>query len=177
MKHLLFLAAMTLATTTTHAARADDQGDGQKATLTFEQFKEACQNPARFHNQVAPTDIQVTCSDVQLKWVPLKQSVLSLSTSRVVVASIASDKYSMSELVANVDSAAQAMACPHFKQISETVQTVRAASCDDLLAFQGDATSYCADAVNTLRADNADAIVTADTGTVVDLCKASFVRR
>ena len=138
--------------------------------VTFEDLKVACTNPARFHNQIAPTNIQVTCKDVQYKWVPDVDGSVSMTTSRLVTASVYADKYAAPPLTATLPSVPQVAACGQFKEVAETVETVRAVTCDELVAFNGTAADFCAGAVNSLRAANAESITVVPTGHTVSLC-------
>lgn len=158
-----------LAISTVALAASAGAGDTIKI-LGFDDVKAACLNPAQFQNQVAPTNIQVACRDVQLKWVASPDGTLSLPTAHAVVASVISDKYSVAPMAANLDSADQVLACPQYRQVSEVVDMVRAASCDELIAFTGSGFDYCRVAVEAMRESNPASIVTADTGKVVSLC-------
>lgn len=136
----------------------------------FDDVKVACQNPARFQNQVAPTNIQISCRDLQLKWVVSEESAFTLPTAHAVETSVMSDKYSMAPVVATLESEDQILACAQYKQVSEVVELVRPSSCEELIAFTGTAAEYCRAAVETLRASNPAAIVATDTGRTVSLC-------
>lgn len=139
-------------------------------TIRFEDLKMACSNPSSFHNQIAPQNIQVSCRDIQLKWIPDTDKSLTMGTARQITTTVNSDKYSVVSVSENVASEPQAMSCPRFKQISERLETVKAVSCDELLAFQGTGTQFCTDALNSLKSSNPSALTTADTGRTLDLC-------
>lgn len=141
-------------------------------TITFEDMKAACQNPARFHNQIAPSNIQISCKDVQLKWVPDTGTGQSLDNSRQITTSLISDKYTTDSFTAAIQMDAQTVVCPSYKQISETVNTVRSVSCDDMIAFKGGATEFCTATVNSLRAANPEAVNVQATGLTLNLCNA-----
>lgn len=143
---------------------------GTVQPVGFDDIKIACQNPSRFQNQVAPSSIQVTCHDVQYRWVPESDGALDLATSREITTSVVSDKYEVAPLSAMVPTASQTMACPQYKLVSEVVDSVRAVSCDELIAFNGTATDFCSESVNGTRAANANAIVITDTGKKLSLC-------
>lgn len=141
--------------------------------LTFDELKEACLNPAKFHNQIAPTNIQISCKDVQSKWIPDTEGNLSMGCGRNVTATIMSDKYMVDSVTAPMATKAQVMTCPRFKQVYETVETMRALSCDDVKAITGPATDFCASAINSLRSLSPESITIMETGHKVDLCNVS----
>ena len=151
-----------------NAQQYKDQAVQQR--MSFEDIKSACLNPARFHNQVAPSNIQIACKDVQSKWVADDQGSYSMGCGRMVTATVASDKYTSDAVSAQVKAAPQITACPRFKEITESVDTVRAVTCAEIVAFTGSSTDFCADAINSLRAVNPKAVIIANTGQTVSLC-------
>ena len=171
MKHIsLALMSCCLAAS---AFAGLDQGSKPVQTLKFEQLKEACLHPERFQNQVAPANIEVSCRDIQYKWIPDSSGQFPLETSRLVTTSVNSDKYRTESVAGSVDTPMQSQACPRFKQIAEVLETVRAASCEELVAFDGNATEYCAASLDSMRQANPGSINVQETGEHIDLCGGS----
>ena len=139
-------------------------------SLTFEEIKAACETPSKFHNQVAPSNIQISCRDLQLKWLPDTERTVSLDTARTVSASLTSDKYTTATSTADVATAPQVVTCAKYKQVAEAVETVRTISCADISAFNGSAVDFCASAASTIRASNPEAVNSQPTGKTVSLC-------
>lgn len=160
MKKTIIVTLATLTSLSTFAAQ----------TLSFDEIKLACQEPAKFHNQIAPSSIQVSCRDMQLKWVPAADGAIQMQTARTMDVAVISDKYEIAPLAGELETSPQTFACAQYKQISEVVDTSRAVSCEELIAFSGSGIEFCAGAVNTLRAANLEAIVTTDTGLTASLC-------
>lgn len=166
MKKFLFIVLSTF----TAFAGPNPGQDYTSQRLSFDDIRLACQNPAKFHNQVAPANIQISCQDVQYKWVADKDGALSMPTQRLMTSSVTSDKYTVDTSTSPLQSAQQVASCPRFKQITETVETVRAASCDELIAFTGNIADFCASSVNSLKAANPKSVTVADTGKYIDFC-------
>ena len=141
--------------------------------ISFEDLKSACLNPSSFHNQTAPANIQISCKDVQYKWISADAGTYSLPTSRDMTAMVSSDKYDVDSSTSPVVITPDSAACPRFKQIAETVDTVRAITCDQIVAFSGTGAQFCADSVNTMRSTNPDSIQKAETGQTFDLCNSA----
>lgn len=152
------------------ASIAEANDDSQTTKLSFEEFREACLNPAKFHNQVAPKNIQVSCQDVQMKWVPESNGSADMNTRRVVSTAVTSDKYSAVTITGEVASALQTIGCPQFKQVTETVDLVQAVSCEELVASTGTSIDFCVNSINSLRASNPQSIKTTDTGVKMNYC-------
>jgi len=165
MKNLLL--ALTLSFTGTAFAN-----DAHFASAKFEEMKAACQSPVKFHNQIAPTNIQVSCRDLVYRWVPDVQGSYSLATTRQVTASLISDKFTVTPLTVAVQAAPEVAQCGQFKQVAETVESVQAMSCADIIAYTGTATDYCTAAIDSLRLANASVVNSQDTGKTFSLCGA-----
>lgn len=178
MKKLLIVFT-TLCVVNAFAARNDQsQQQGQQRqqqasglkTIKFEELRMACENPAQYHNQTAPANIQIGCQDLSLKWVPETDKSMSVKTSRQVTVLAYSDKYSVDAMTAVLDSAPQAVSCPRFKQVAEKVESMRAVTCAELIAFKGNGAEFCAETINNVKGSNPAAAQVSDTGKVVDLC-------
>ena len=160
MKSTLFSAAAALLLSAGAAAE----------NLSFDDLRASCTTPAKFHNQIAPSNIQVTCKDTQTKWVPDGNATLTAQAGRQVVASITSDKYASAPISGDVKIPEQALVCPKFKEVQETVESVRAVTCSELVAFTGTVTDFCSGTIDALRASNPDSLKIVDTVRVYDLC-------
>jgi hypothetical protein len=142
-------------------------------SINFDDLKVACQNPARFHNQNAPKNIEISCQDSLSKYVPAAPGSVTLPVSRTVTTAMASDKYSMSATAADVKMPETIAACPKFTKIIENLSLTRQVSCEELLKFEGTATEFCLNQITELRAANPDAISVTATESVISLCEKS----
>ena len=141
-------------------------------TLSFEDLQTACKNPTQFHNQQAPTNIQISCASTKTVWI-LDPSALGQSSapnSELVTASVMSDKYSVDVVNTEVPMAPQSLACNTYKQVTQHVEAVRALTCDEVVAYKGSLNEYCGESVTALVRDNASALVQADTGQTYSQC-------
>lgn len=150
-------------------AFAAEQGAGMQ-NIRFEELKEVCSNPSKFHNQTAPASIQVSCGEMKTKWVPNPQTNVSLPTRRQVVTSVISNKYSVSPYAVEVASDPQLVTCGQYKEITESIETIQNLSCDQILSFKGTGEEYCSVALKSMRVENPLAIKGQDTGKTVDFC-------
>jgi hypothetical protein len=143
---------------------------GQQFVGSFEDIRAACKNPKQFHNQIAPTNIQVSCKDVRTRWVPDAGTAHSLETSHHVTLQVNSDKYTSNSECSNVASEAQTVGCPAYKQVIDTIETVRSVTCEEILAFPGTGVEFCLNAVESLLRDNPDAVTVQATGATFTMC-------
>lgn len=151
-------------------AMASEQSPSGTQTISFDDLKVACANPARFHNQVAPSNIQVSCSEMRTKWVADPQNSVALPTRRVMVTSVASNKYTVNPSSAELASDPQQAGCDQYKQVIETVESVQATSCEQVMAFQGNAEDFCATNIDSLRLANPESVKVQETGKKAGFC-------
>lgn len=168
MKKLVLLIAAFSITAMADGRRQGDQYPAGQ--LSFDDLRVACQNPAKFHAQVAPSNIQITCADVQQRWVPDADGAFEMANSRQVTTSVYSDKYTVMPQSSPLIAANQVAACPQFKEVSETIEVARAVTCDEIVSFNGSGIDFCASAADSVRAANKGAIRMADTGRTISLC-------
>lgn len=140
------------------------------ADLTFDEIREACSNPGKFQNQIAPTNLQVTCQEKVTQWLPYLAKQMNLPRSREITASLTSDKYQVSPNVHPMDVAEQVASCPSFKEVLEITNFTKATSCDELLQFKGTEEELCADILDQARQANPKMVQIEDTGRVVEFC-------
>ncbi len=167
MKGTLLITTLVLLTT---GAMADEGHQQSKTLVGFEDMKEACLNPGKYHNQSAPTAIQISCKDVQTKWLPDQEMSISMSSSRQITSGVQSDKYTCDSVTEARAGTKQALPCPRFKEVAETLETVRGVTCEELIAHKGSAADFCAGVLDELRSSNEQAVTVADTGRSTDYC-------
>jgi hypothetical protein len=149
---------------------AADQAQQGSQSIRFEDLKEACSNPARFHNQVAPQNIQISCTEMKTKWLEDIEGAVALPTKRLVVTSVISNKYTVSPSTAQMLSEPQSAGCANFKQVIETLDTAHSTTCEELLAYKGTGEEYCASNLDDIRIASPDSIKMQETGKKFGFC-------
>jgi hypothetical protein len=147
-------------------------GAAQAGTFGFDDLREACQDPAKFQNQIAPRNIQVTCEDRATKWKSVGGSSVELDRSREIISSFSSDKYSSAPTTEYINVKSQRGSCPKFVELLETINFTKATTCEEILDFKGTETDFCKDVLDQVRESNPKSIEVTETGKVVDLCDA-----
>lgn len=162
-KIILATLTLTLGVSTASAAKH----------VSWADLKAACESPERFHNQVAPQNIEISCQDTQTRYLPTASGTVDLPVNRWISSSVISDKYSVATHTDSIAMAKEIAACPQFRKVEETVTLNRGISCDEVLAYVGTATDFCMGLASELRASNPDAIRVVQKEEYVTLCKAS----
>lgn len=158
---VLFSSALALSTSSVFAG---SQG------LSFDDIREACQNPSKYQNQIAPSNLQITCEEHISRWLPYQSKEMQLPRSRYVMVSLTSDKYQMSPSQHAMDVDMQSGQCPSFKETLEVTSFAKATSCDELLEFKGNAQEFCAEILERARQANPKIVQINDSGRVIEFC-------
>lgn len=149
--------------------------------LTWDQFKESCQFPDRFHNQVPPSNITVQCTDVRREYIPSAPGQIPpdlTQGSRRVFFKVFSNKYHVDadsseiSLPCGKPTGKNAGAtCMRYKEVERTLTVEKKLSCDDILNIKFSLGEYCASVLDGTKGSNPKAIDTRETGNVIDTCK------
>jgi hypothetical protein len=127
---------------------------------SLDSVRQACENPASIHNQVAPSNMQITCREVKYAWQPIVGQSIDLPTANYITASLQSDKINTNAVTVAQQAPVQTVTCPAYQQTMETVETVRPVTCEEIALDKRSSTEFCADAISTLRAANPAAVRT-----------------
>ena len=82
---------MTLSVLTFAGFVSSASAGGGSTPVSFDEIRSACLNPSLFHNQIAPSNIQVSCTDVQTKWIADPAGSIAMANTRDVTSSVISD--------------------------------------------------------------------------------------
>jgi hypothetical protein len=160
MKLALFTSAILLSA-----------GAAQAGTyMGFDDVRQACLEPTKFQNQIAPKNLQISCEDRGTRWQPVSPARMELGRSRQVIASLSSDKYMVAPETDFLAMEAQVASCPRFKEVLEVLNFTKATSCDEILSFKGSETEFCTQLLDQVREANPQSIQISDTGNMADLC-------
>lgn len=143
---------------------------GGSGGLTFDQIKDACQNPSKYQNQIAPTSLQITCEEHVTSWVPYVSKEMQLPRSRYIVSSLTSNKYQVSPSTNAMNVDMQTAQCPSFKETLEVTSFTKDTTCEELLGWNGTEQDLCADILDKARQANPKLVQINDTGKIVEFC-------
>jgi len=156
--------ALVLSLVATSPAFAATHGIG------YSDLRDACTNPAKFQNQLAPSNLQISCEEHVSRWLPYNTKAMPLPRSRWIISSLTSDKYTVAPTTSGMPVDQQSGACPSFKETMEVTTFTKATSCDEILGWKGTEQEFCADIVDRARQANPKMVVVKDTGRVVEFC-------
>jgi hypothetical protein len=172
----MFKIVMALVLAMSVSAFAAENGASQKAkrNLKWEAFVEACSNPAAFNNQIAQTQIVISCVDKVTTWQSAGGRPISLPESRFISAAVASNKYDVETSTVSGPVAGVPASCALYEKVTQTVSLERAVSCEDIQKVGSKhVTDYCLGETTAAKAENAKLISLEKTGETKDLCSGS----
>lgn len=149
----------------------------QSKLLSFEELKESCTNPERFHNQMPPKDIKIRCEDYRTVWVPLEQKNFAMKAQRSVKTSLISDKYHVTDSTNEIPLQSTQGSCPVFQEMNQALNTQKKVSCEEILAHQGNLLEFCLQDIDKTFAENAEVVNEKATGKIFTTCKGQIVQQ
>jgi len=141
--------------------------------LSYGQLKEACRNPEKFHNQIKPANLEITCSDVQTQWLPIEEGSFNMGRIRKISINMTSDKYDVPATSRELPVERQMGVCPRFKEVVEKVQLTRPTTCEEILDFDGNEIEFCAGMIDDVRRSNPGSIIIGESGRTIHFCSPS----
>jgi hypothetical protein len=168
--------ALSMMATLTYADNGGQSGQtnipGAAKGLSWDEFRESCTNPAKFHSQRPPENIKVICKDVRQSYVPMESGSINLPSFRVVGSQLLSDKYYVTNTAESVGVISPNAACAQFKGIEQTLNVERVVTCDDILANQLSLRDTCVEFIDSAKNDNIEIVATRDNGQTISTCSA-----
>jgi hypothetical protein len=140
--------------------------------VSWDQIKQACQNPAAFQSQRQPNAIRLTCEDTQLVWEADQSDSVEMDNQRKISASLSSDKYSVSRLDQSIPMSVSQTSCPRFREVEVSYTKSFSLSCQEIQNFQGNMASFCQGRIDGDLATNKSLATREATGRVYDMCAA-----
>ncbi len=146
--------------------------------LTFEEFKEACENPDFTGAQRPPQQIRIECSANHVTWEAQESAPVDLPQTLNYTAELFSDKYHVQKIEFEGDMEEETAMCPVYQEVEGNISLQTALTCDDVLEDE-DVTleSLCEDEIDSMIDENPDSIEYEATGETINLCEESFGRR
>jgi len=177
----LFSVALVLSAASAMAGDGGKGGDkggdnnGPSFTLTWDQFKAQCQDPAHSPIQHAPENIVVQCTDVRHSYVPESSGNIPMAASREVTTAVSSNKFYVRAESDAIDTQAAVGQCLRYKEVEASFTIEKSLSCADVLGIKGDIKDYCASSTDLVKNANPKVVNFKDTGATIDTCGADVL--
>lgn len=160
MKNLSLALALTVIGSIAHAA----------PILSFEEFKDSCQNPGSHGAQRPPENVKIQCKNVRTGWQQIESGSTGLAESRIITAELFSDKFEVCAQDFNIAQPEANVVCPRLREVVESVQIEKSLTCGQILATEDGIDELCLDAINEAISANPDLVQTTPTGRLYSVC-------
>jgi hypothetical protein len=154
-------------------------GKGADQVVEWEEFKDRCQNPMHYQEQVRPMNIIIQCTTRSTAWTEDAPGALLLPAHRLVTSAVFSHKFAVNARQEAVAAEPGTGSCTRFKEVEAMLTQEYAPSCDQILSnIKGTLTDFCAQALAGKDGQDGKGgkpdpkVRLRDTGRVVDTCAA-----
>lgn len=160
MKNLSFALVLALGSISAFAA----------PSLSFEDFRDSCQNPGAHGAQRPPEAIRIQCKNVKTAWQQIESGSTGLQESRVITAELFSDKFQVCAADFNIQTPEANVICPRLREVVQTVSIEKSLTCAQILATDDGMDALCLAAINEAISANPDLVQTTPTGRTFSPC-------
>jgi hypothetical protein len=139
-------------------------------SLSWEEFRESCENPGKFHNQAPPSNITIQCSDNYTEFLNGQPGQIPLPVGRKITTSVFSNKYHVRESTQPVVAESKMGSCFQFKEVEKKIKIEQSLSCDDVIGMKFTLTDYCVSVLNAAKESKSRLIESRETGREMNTC-------
>lgn len=134
-------------------------------------LKSGCTDPGRWHNQIPPTDIKITCKDERIEWVQTTDGSGTFHNSRKMCTTAITTKPNIKapKVCTPCGWPDSPFKCTGFKETCSTVALTYSVTCEQILSMK-DILTFCLNAVDKEVALNETILDVKETGKVKMIC-------
>ncbi len=138
--------------------------------LTYDEFKESCQDPALYGHQVPPTQIRLVCKNVFTGWQAIESGSVALDESRLIAGELFSDKHNVSRNSWELATPERNVSCPRYREVVSTAEIEVALTCSQIVDDERGVDDLCEDYLDEAISENPDIVDTEATGNIYSVC-------
>ncbi len=143
---------------------------GSNDQVSWEQLKDSCVNFTNYGYQLPPSNVRVSCSNVEMNWEVAESTPQTMSTYRYITANVITDKNEVSTRDYHVENPDFSYRCPSYREVQKSIELERATSCTEITNFQGTLEDFCRAAIEDVLEGNPDAQDVTPTGNTHSGC-------
>lgn len=158
--------------TATAGEGATETGAMCAHSLSWDEFKAACENPGAFNRQLKPENIVISCGDVRDIWVPETTGLptYQLNNKRVITTALQSSKFCVDGQSIEQAVRPTLTNCPMLRLVRVSTNQAFSVSCDDVTTYQGTLEDFCLGQLDQSFASHPEQWNRQATQYVVNLC-------
>lgn len=134
-------------------------------------LKSGCLNPSRWHNQIPPSEIKITCMDERIEWVRTTDGSGTFYNSRKMCTSAMINKPNIKapKICEPCGWPDSPFKCEGFKETCSTVAMTYSVTCDQIISMK-DILMFCLNAIDKEVAIDQEILDVKDTGRTKKIC-------
>lgn len=138
--------------------------------LTYQEFVDSCSDPARFGQQVPPTQIKLVCKNNYIGWQAIESGSVSLTESRTVTGELFSNKFTVGLQSFSLATPEFNVMCPRLREVSSSAEIELSLTCDQIIADDRTVEEQCQDNLDEAINANPDIVEHTPTGRIHSVC-------
>lgn len=138
--------------------------------LTYQEFVDSCSDPARFGQQVPPTQIKLVCKNTFLGWQAIESGSIALPESRTVTGELFSNKFTVGLQTWSLAAPEFNVMCPRLREVSSAAEVEISLTCEQIMADDRSVEEQCQDNLDDAISQNSDIVVHTPTGRIYSVC-------
>jgi hypothetical protein len=138
--------------------------------LTYQEFVDSCSEPARYGQQVPPTQIRLVCKNTYVGWQAIESGSVSLPESRTITGELYSNKFTVGLQSWALATPEFNVMCPRLREVSSSAEVEISLTCQQILADDRTVDEQCQDNLDDAINQNPDIVVHTPTGRIHSVC-------
>ncbi len=138
--------------------------------LTYQEFVDSCSDPARFGQQVPPTQIKLVCKNTFVGWQAIESGSVALAESRTITGELFSNKYTVGLQSFVLATPEFNVMCPRLREVSSSAEIELSLTCEQIIADDRTVEEQCQDHLDEAINENSDIVVHTPTGRIYSVC-------
>lgn len=138
--------------------------------LTYQEFVDSCSDPARYGQQVPPTQIKLVCKNTYVGWQAIESGSVALSESRTITGELFSNKFTVGLQTFSMATPEFNVMCPRLREVSSSAEIELSLTCEQIIADDRTVEEQCQDHLDEAINANPDIVAHTPTGRIHSVC-------
>jgi hypothetical protein len=138
--------------------------------LTYQQFVDSCSDPARYGQQVPPTQIKLVCKHAAVGWQAIESGSVALPESRTITGELFSNKFTVGLQRWSLATPEFNVMCPRVREVASSAEIEVSLTCEQITSDDRSVEEHCQDNLDAAISQNPDIVVHAPTGRIYSVC-------
>lgn len=138
--------------------------------LTYQEFVDSCSDPARYGQQVPPTQIKLVCKNTAVGWQAIESGSVSLAESRTITGELFSNKFTVGLQSFVLATPEFNVMCPRLREVTSSAEIEISLTCEQISSDERGVEELCQDNLDEAINLNPDIVEQTPTGRIHSVC-------